>query len=637
MKLDQKKERVVVFGFLVTFLFIALFIIFHTQNSFGGGDPFSHFRIARWSWKYPKLFFDSWGKPVYTILVSPFAQLGMNFARLYNVLMGLLTAFLAWKLSRELKLTYSWLVVLLVLFTPIYFSLMFAALTEVTFSMLLVLSLLLFFRQKYLWSAVVISFLPLVRTESIVLFPIFLVAFGLKKQWKVLPFFTVGFFLISLLGRSFYHSFWWLITEMPYKGGATDIYGHGNLFHFILQTKHILGYPIAGLFCVGLFTAGWWWIKRDRLQLNQRFYFLLLILRSYLLYLAAHSFVWWRGMGNSLGLIRVIGAVTPLAAITALSGFDVMAGFLSRYGKVAVGISVFLFLWILHAGATDNLNGFKKGKAEQLLGEACGYLQQNGLDKHKIFYFSTYIPYKLGIDPFDQALSAEGLPPVSRISDDIPDSSIIVWDSHFGPNEGRTPLNRLFDDTGLTFLKVFNSQNDSRVRDGSGYSVCLFQKKEPIRKESRIRTNDFEDKEGKDSSFYSRDFAHSGSCSLKMDSLIQFSPAFRISYHELNKNKYNRCQAEVWVYPVHPLSETPCSLVINFENKGNAIKYQAYDLNNPLNSKKLRLNHWNKIVVNYFVPKPRYKTDQLVIYIWNRGKKVIYFDDLKVELFAPDK
>ena len=342
-------------------------------------------------------------------------------------------------------------------------------------------------------------------------------------------------------------------------------------------------------------------------------------------------------MGNSLGLIRVIGAVTPLAAITALSGFDVITGFLSKYGKIAVGISVFLFLWILHVGATDNLNGFKKGKAEQLLGEVCEYLQQNGLDKHKIFYFSTYIPFKLGIDPYDQALSAEGLPPVSRISDDLPDSSIIVWDSHFGPNEGRTPLNRLFDDAGLTFLKVFNSQNGSRVMDGFNYSVCIFQKKEPIRKESRIRTNDFEDKEGKDSSFYSHDFAHSGSYSLKMDSLIQFSPAFRISYHELNKNKYNRCRVEVWVYPVHPLSEIPCSLVINFENKGRAIKYQAYNLDNPLNSKKLRLNHWNRIEVNYFVPKPQHKSDQLVIYVWNRGKKVIYFDDLKVELFASDK
>lgn len=478
MRPTHKKELKLVLSLLTVFFLASVVIIFNTENSFGGGDPFSHFKLAYWGWKYPRLLFDSWGKPVYTILASLFAQMGMNFARLHNVLMGLLAAFFSWKLARELKLNNAWLVVLLVLFTPIYFSLMFAALTEVTFSMLLVLSLLLFFQRKYFWSAVVISFLPLVRTESVVLLPLFLLVFGLKKQWKVLPFFTVGFFLISLLGRPFYHSFWWLITDMPYKGGATDIYGHGTLFHFINQTRGILGYPIAALFCVGLVAGLWFWIKRDRFQMNQRFYFLLLIPGSYLLFLAAHSYAWWQGIGNSLGLIRVIGAVTPLAAIMALSGFDVLADVFSKYRKITVAVSALLMLWIVYAGATIHRDGFRESKPQKIMADACKYIKQNDLDKYKIYYFSGFIPYRLGIDPYDSQHSSEGVPHIPKISDAIPEGSIIVWDAHFGPNEGKTPLDKLLDDNGLRLLNVFKPKVPFKVLGGYNYTVCIFQKKE---------------------------------------------------------------------------------------------------------------------------------------------------------------
>jgi phosphopantetheinyl transferase (holo-ACP synthase) len=49
------------------------------------------------------LLFSHWGKPVFTILVSPFAQEGKNFARLFNVIVGLLTALFSWKLANTLE------------------------------------------------------------------------------------------------------------------------------------------------------------------------------------------------------------------------------------------------------------------------------------------------------------------------------------------------------------------------------------------------------------------------------------------------------------------------------------------------------------------------------------------------------
>ncbi len=477
MQKNHHKEQTLVYILLAIFFLTAAAIVFRSQNSFGGGDHYTHFRLARWGWKYPKLLFDEWGKPVFTLLASPFAQLGMNFARLYNVLAGMLTALLTWKLSRRLDFANSWLVVLLVLFTPIYFISMFAVLTEVTFSLFLVLSLALFFDKKYVLSAVVLSFLPLIRTESVVLFPLFLLAFGLKKQGKALPFFLSGFVLFSLAGWPFYGNLFWLIQNMPYRGGTEAIYGHGRLFHFIFQTNNILGYPVAALFVVGFLASLWTWIKKDRFKINQRFYFLLLIPGTYLLYLAAHSYVWWKGIGNSLGLIRVMAAVTPLAAVTALSGLNLLIRPLLKFRKMVFAILFLFFVWIIYFGSTRYKQDFRLSRPEQILSKACRYIQETRLDKHKIYYFSNFVPYKLGMDPFNRRRVQERLPRQKDISGALPDSSIIVWDAHFGPNEGQTPLSSLVQDSGLQLKRVFKPKVPFKVLGGYNYAVYVFQKK----------------------------------------------------------------------------------------------------------------------------------------------------------------
>lgn len=622
MRFARKKELTLVLSLLAVFFLASVVIIFNTENSFGGGDPFSHFKLAYWGWKYPRLLFDSWGKPVYTILVSPFAQMGMNFARMYNVLMGLLTAFFSWKLARELKLNNAWLVVLLVLFTPIYFSLMFAALTEVTFSMLLILSLLLFFQRKYFWSAVFISFLPLVRTESVVLFPLFLLAFGLKKQWKVLPFFTVGFFLISWLGRPFYHSFWWLITDMPYKGSAADIYGHGSLFHFINQTGGILGYPIAGLFCVGLVAGLWTWIKKERFRLNQRFYFLLLIPAGYLLYLAAHSYVWWKGMGNSLGLIRVIGAVTPLAAIMALSGFDMLANIFSKYRKTTVAVSAFLLLWIVYAGATTHLNGFRRSQPQQVLAKACSYLKHSGWGKNRIFYFSNYVPYRLGIDPYDNRQASWGVPRVLKVSNALPDGSIIIWDAHFGPNEGRTPLNKLLDDNGLQMVNIFRPKEPFKVLGGYDYAVYIFQKKKSPKAKGLSLIYNFENGGSAAYSFSGRKSYH--------------LMAHQLYFNLLVKNIRDCCPnssiltVSGEIYPQMQPASNGLLLVISREKSGKTTFYKTFSLSKSIP------DQWNHFIFSLKLSKTTHPEEILKVYFWNRDRTECFLDDIRLKISRID-
>ncbi len=371
----SKNEDSFVLSFLLLFFVASILIIFKTDNSFGGGDPISHYKIAHWAWKYPKLFLDIWGKPVFTILISPWAHFGMNVARIYNIFAGLFSAYFAWKICKQFGLEHHWIVPVFVLFIPIYFVLMFTSLTEVTFSLFLTLSLFFFFRNKLVWSGLILSFIPLIRSEGIVLFPLFITAFLLKKHYVAFFSLFTGFIVFSLAGLFVYHDFWWLITRNPYTGNAADIYGHGTLFHFVDKLPVILGSPLTYLFLIGIAVLIFRWLKVEKGKLSDTFYFLLLVPGSFLIYFAAHSYVWWKGIGNSLGLVRVIAAVAPAAAMTALIGFDKILIYVKKVSGLLKWIMILgVITWIMFIGAGTYKYSFVNSPTNLLMNKAVAFI-----------------------------------------------------------------------------------------------------------------------------------------------------------------------------------------------------------------------------------------------------------------------
>lgn len=454
-----------------------IIIIFFTQNSYGGADATQHYNLALWGWKYPELLFDHWGKPVFTILLSPFAQLGMNAARIFSLSIGFLTAILIWKTALKADIDNSRISVYLVLLTPIYFVLMFTPMTEVLFSFFLVLAIYLFFYNKYILSAIVISFIPMIRNEGLILFPLFILAFLIRRNYLSLLFLPTGFILISLMGLTVYDDIWWLITRMPYTGDAVDIYGTGSLLHYVNDTRGILGYPIGYLFLLGAGVLIYNWIRKDRFRLSENFLILLLIPGTYIVYVAAHSYVWWRGIGNSLGLIRVIGAVTPLAALTALVGLNLVTALLARKSKIVSIVFMYLvMLWIFALGLGTHRFGFMLTKEQLLVQESSMYIKNNNLLNNKIYYFDPYVPYELNIDPYDRNICQYGIPSVNQIHTLLPDSSLVIWDSHFGPNEFRVDIGSLKSHPDLVIISHLKPVEPIQTLGGHDYEIYIFMK-----------------------------------------------------------------------------------------------------------------------------------------------------------------
>ena len=620
-RLTSKQALRLVLSLLGLFFIAALILVFNTENSFGGGDHFTHFKLARWGWSYPKLLFSHWGKPVFTLLISPFAQLGIDAARLFNVLTGLATAFLAWKLARELRFKNSLLVIFFVLLVPVYFSLMFSVMTEVLHSLFLVLAVWLFFKKEYNWSAVAVSFLPIVRTESVVLIPLFLLAFGLKKQWRAIPFMVTGFLIISLAGWHFYNGFWWLVTEMPYKGSAAGIYGHGTLFHFINHTKGILGYPIAGLFYVGLLASLWFWYKKDAFKVTDRFYFLLLVPGVYLTFLAAHSFVWWKGLGNSLGLIRVMGSVTPMVAVTALVGFNFIEDLFSKYKKLFAGFALILFLWMMVMLFSVCRRGFKRSAPQVVLKQATDYVKINHLDRHKVYYFNNYVPFQLGINPYNNQQSSWGIPASAKVSVSIPDSSIIVWDAHFGPNEGRTPLKKLLNDNGLEVLKVFEPERPFKVLGGYNYQVYIFQKTGSSENGLNL-TLDFEGDEPENSA--KRAFAGKKSHHVGRDKTF-----LNLMVNQTANLCSDSCLLTLSgeLFTIEGFAGDDVSLVVSCESEGADYFYRAFSLD-----KVAQKNRWAHFDYKLKLSPPQGSDEIMKVYFWNKNRKEFWIDDVKLHL-----
>jgi hypothetical protein len=470
-----KKEKNNIFLVVVFFSLFILFLVISSisEGTLGGADDISHFKISKYSWKYPSLLLDHWGKPVFTLLSSPFAQFGYTGMRVFNIIAGLLTAFLCFRICRFADFKSPGLVVIFVCFTPVYFMLLLTGMTEILFSLVLVTALYFVIKKRFIFSAIVLSFLPFVRNEGVVIFPVFIILYTLRYKFKAIPFLLTGVVIYSIVGYFYYHDFFWLANNLPYQG--ENIYGHGQILHFIKATKVILGIPLAVLFVLGLFIVSFRFFAGDFRNETVQIEFLL-ILGAFISYYVAHTYVWWKGIGNSLGLERVIAGVCPLACIIAVKGSDFVVERILRFKWLKITGYIGLLYFIISTPFKVYQVPVPLNDNQQLIKVAAKWLSESSYKNNKIFYYDPYVFFYLGVDPYDNSQTQEKVNNPAKPEENIPDGSIVVWDAHFGPNEGRLPIENLQNNTHFLLLNKFAPKEPYKVLGGYDYEIYIFQK-----------------------------------------------------------------------------------------------------------------------------------------------------------------
>ena len=463
-----------VFPFLLLSLLFVVFLIisFKSEGYYGGADNLVHYLYSKLAFKYSHLFLHHWGKPFYILLSSSFAQFGFNGIKVFNIVVGLLTALFSFLIVKELKYKNAWLIIIFTSFAPIYFVMHFTALTEMLFSFILVLTVYYILKNKYILSAIVLSFLVLTRTEGIVIIPIFWTLYLFKRKYLSIVFTFCAFIIYSFIGYFYYHDIFWLITQMPYTG-ASDIYGNGDLFHFINSSKFIWGIPLSILFLVGVVVLVFQLIKKPFKQSI----ILVLIFLIVISYFSAHSVAWWLGKGGSLGLIRVMTGVVPLFAIISLLGFNFFDKILSSYLIPKYIFQAAIIYFIIRTALAIFPIPIQLNDNERLVKTASEWFKESEYKNNRIFYYDPHFWFFCDLDVYNKKTNKwmlfQDYPGIDQMSE----NNLIFWDAHFGPNDGRLAVEKLLEDEKFKLIKTFEPKVNFQVLGGHDYKIYVFQRK----------------------------------------------------------------------------------------------------------------------------------------------------------------
>lgn len=451
---------------IAIFIFLALSSIglsIHTTGD--AGDSILHYLFSKYSFKHPELFFDHWAKPFFVLVTSPFAQFGFKGIILFNCLVVALTSLFTFWTARNLNIKRPWMVFIFILFAPFYFKMIFSGLTEYLFALMVILPIYLSTCKKYLAAAILVSFLPFVRSEGLIVVGMFGLFFLVTKQYKKFPFLLLGHILYSIVGYFYFKNILWVFTEIPYDH-LDSPYGHGQLFDFVHRLNYVIEKPLYALLALGFLSLFIQMIRDEKERVTS--------IKSILVYgifvslFIAHSVFWWLGIFNSEGLPRVLNGVIPLTALIGLVGLNqILEAIVSttiRKSVIAVVLSIVMIYPFLkrEEGVTFHSKMFVVKENELFDNDVRPYLQNTvpEISTQMFYYTHSYVSMSLDIDHFDYSKHRE----LNRITEEaVPKGAILIWDDWYARKGDLVPLEQLTHDTNLSLVKEFMQVEGDRT------------------------------------------------------------------------------------------------------------------------------------------------------------------------------
>ena len=454
--------------YLLFFYAVICGLTIHFFNGTGdSGDSISHYLFARYAPIHPGLYFDHWAKPVFVLLASPFAQLGFTGMKLFNSLISLVTIFFSYKTAERLNIKNAILVAVFMMFSPLFYILTFSGLTEPLFALFTILGIYFCVNQKYLSACLVISFLPYVRSEGLIIIGVFVIYFFYKKLWKLFPFLFFGSLAYAIAGYFVHGDFLWVFTKIPYAR-LSSVYGSGDLFHFAEQLINVVGVPLYVLFWMGF---AWLvaMIFKKKTDPEQH----ILILLGFSAFFMAHTLFWYLGIFNSMGLKRVLIGVMPLIALITLQGFNFISEELLVQNQTAKKTVLFMLMgYILIFPFTPNLSAIQWKKdmmlneEQKLAIEITGFLNANENLQCTVLFDHPYLSITLNRDYFDLTACKK----ISKESiSQMKPGDLLVWDDHYSGFEAGIKKNELDVLPGLIKLYSCKSKEGKREIIFSAY------------------------------------------------------------------------------------------------------------------------------------------------------------------------
>lgn len=453
----------------------------------GGMDSYNHYLIARFSWIHPKeLLLDQWGKPLYNILASPFAQFGMMGVVVFNILLLIATAWVAYFTAKKLNFQFAWLAWVLCFASPIWFDNTITGLTEPLNAFLLMIVVYLFVSDRIILASIIAGFLPFARSEGYVIIAVigFYLLFVLRN-YKAFGLLLVGSVVMNFVGWMVEGNPWWIYDTNPYIKYQIEstikkenICGSGELLHYVKSLPFVMGKTRLMLFVISLFVIVYRFVVRPKENVNRQLFFL--FGGIYTLYFVVHSLIWYKGAMGSCGYQRVLVVIEPLAAIMMALSADIIVSWLTKIirGKKQQ------FVWLVVLLTTGyvlyepiKIYGHKYpidiSDEQKLFVEAAEWYNQQDYDNRMKYFLYPYFNILTDIDPKDTEHFIELWSFDHRYA---PVGSIVIWDGHFGPNEGNVPLELLKEHPDFVEIKSFYPEKPFKTLNDYNFEIHVFER-----------------------------------------------------------------------------------------------------------------------------------------------------------------
>jgi hypothetical protein len=458
----MKNRSDFIFPLLIIYAIIAALTILFFNGTGDAGDSILHYLFAKSAPVHPQLYFDHWAKPVYVLLASPFAHFGFTGIKIFNAVVSLFTIFFTYKIAWLLNLRNALICAVILIFAPLNYILTFSGLTEPLFALVISIGLYTMLKQKYIASCIIVSFLPFVRSEGLIITGVFAFYLLLKKEWKLIPWLLSGHIVYSVAGYFVYENFLWVFTKIPYAS-LGSAYGSGKLLHFVDQMVYVTGVPIYILFWVGVISIVWKSVARKISPELQ-----ILVFLGFIAFFVAHSLFWYFGVFNSMGLKRVLIGVIPLIALIALMGYNFITEEVFKNKKNARLIIqglllgyIMLFPFTANPAAINWDRDMKLSKDQVTATRVVGYITRHFGTGHRFFYAHTYISELLNIDHFDPG---KHLDLTRDFMSKTKPGDIIIWENWFCVVENDVTKETLDQTPGLVNIySLSNNDNGHEI------------------------------------------------------------------------------------------------------------------------------------------------------------------------------
>lgn len=455
--------------FLIGYFILAFLTIYFFNGTGDSGDSIHHYLFAKYAPTHPYLFFDHWAKPLFVLLAAPFAQFGFIGVKVFNVLLTGFSMYLMVKSAKIMQLKNSLLIFIFILFSPLCYILTFSGLTEPLFAFIISLSLFFINKKHFILASFLLSFLPFIRSEGLIIIAIFGVFFIYKKHWKALLILGFGHLFYSIAGWPFTNDLLWVFNKIPYAH-LSSVYGSGSIFHFTTQLFYVIGAPLYILFVIGFIKIS---VNAVQKKITSEIFIIVYVGAG--AFIIAHSLFWYLGIFNSMGLKRVLIAIIPLISIIALEGYNFITSVI-RVNKswnwmlhaIIIGL-ILVFPFTSNPAAINFKQDLMLTEDQILVQKLSKYVLDIREQENCIIHSNPYLSETLSLDHFDQKQRLEFTREYMKFSKS---GDIFIWDNWFAVVEHGVLEENLNKNTELIHLKDFQT-NDSK-RD---IRYVIFQRK----------------------------------------------------------------------------------------------------------------------------------------------------------------